>query len=591
MPPPLLAVALPTLLSRLRSCRSASHALQCHALLLTSGHLAASPTRLSNLLLLALASVPAPAAHAHADAVFARLPEAAARDTFPWNTIIRLHAPARPRTALLYFARMRRRAVPPDAYTFPAVLKACGCAPGCRIGLLVHAEAVRRGLDADLFTVNALISFYGRVRDCHSGRKVFDEASGVSRDLVSWNSMVAGYVGCGEMELAQELFDEMPERDAFSWATMIDGYGKQAGGVDRARVLFDQMPGRDLVCWNSMIDGYARHGRIDEARALFEEMPERNVISWSVLIDGYVTCGEATEALEQFQSMLRCGVRPDRVAAVGAVTACAQLGALEQGRWLHSYLEKKKVLFDVVVQTALIDMYMKCGRLDLATLIFESMAERSVVTWNVMIVGLGTHGYGLDAVTLFHRMEAERAPMDDLSVLAVLTACTHAGLVSEGLGIFHRMKKDSGIDPKVEHYGALVDLLGRAGRLDQARHAIETMPMEPTPELWGSLLAACRSHRCVELAELSVERLANLGADDSGVYVLLSNIYADEGMWGDVLRIRKLMSDEGMKKDIGRSVIEVDGEIHEFVNGGGSHLCKDEMYLMLRNLSNMAASI
>jgi pentatricopeptide repeat protein len=223
--------------------------------------------------------------------------------------------------------------------------------------------------------------------------------------------------------------------------------------------------------------------------------------------------------------------------------------------------------------------------------IFESMAERSVITWNVMIVGLGTHGYGLEAVTLFHRMEDERAPMDNLSILAVLTACTHAGLVSEGLGIFHRMKKDFRIDPKVEHYGALVDLLGRAGRLDQARHTIETMPVEPTPELWGSLLAACRSHRCVELAELSVERLADLGADDSGVYVLLSNIYADEGMWGDVMRIRKWMSDEGMKKDTGRSVIEVDGEIHEFVNGGSSHLCKDEMYLMLRNLSNMAASI
>jgi len=243
------------------------------------------------------------------------------------------------------------------------------------------------------------------------------------------------------------------------------------------------------------------------------------------------------------------------------------------------------------VQTAFIDMYMKCGRLDLAMSIFENMAERSVVTWNVVIVGLGTHGYGLEAITLFHRMVAERAPMDDLSVLAVLTTCTHAGLVSEGLGIFHRMKKDLGIDPKVEHYGALVDLLARAGCLDQARHTIETMPMEPTPELWGSLLAACRSHRCVELAELSVERLADLGADDSGVYVLLSNIYADEGMWGDVLRIRKLMSDEGMKKDIGRSVIEVDGEIHEFVNGGSSHICKDEIYLMLRNLSNMAASI
>ncbi|KAK1669171.1 hypothetical protein QYE76_057330 [Lolium multiflorum] len=475
---------------------------------------------------------------------------------------------------------MRRAAVDPDAYTFPAVLKACGCA----VGLPLHAEAATRGLDRDLFTRNALLSFYCRIGDCRSGRKVFDDGA---RDLVSWNSMVAGYVGCGEVELAQELFDEMPCRDAFSWATMIDAYGKQSGGVDRARELFDQMPDRDLVCWNSMIDGYARQGRMGEARALFDEMPERNVISWSIVVDGYVRCGEPSEALELFRRMLRCGIRPDRVAAVGAVAACAQLGALEQGRWLHSYLEKKKVLFDVVVKTALMDMYMKCGRLDLATLIFESMPEKSVVTWNVMIVGLGTHSCGHDAVKLFYKMVSEGAPMDDLSVLAVLTACTHAGLISEGLTIFHRMSKDLGIDPKVEHYGALVDLLGRAGHLDQARHAIETMPMEPTPELWGSLLAACRSHRCVELAELAVERLASLGADDSGVYVLLSNIYADEGMWEGVMRIRRLMNAEGMKKDTGRSVIEVDGQINEFVNGGTSHPQKDEIYFMLWNLANM----
>ncbi|KAL5222221.1 hypothetical protein ABZP36_026934 [Zizania latifolia] len=514
-PPP---HALTTFLSRLRACSSASHALQCHALLLTSGHLAASPIRLSNLLLLALASA---SAVAHADAFFARLAEDASRNAFPWNTLIRLHAPARPRVSLLYFARMRRGAVAPDAYTFPAVLKACGCAAGCRVGLLVHAEAVRRGLDADLFTRNALISFYCRIGNCRSGRKVFDDGL---LDLVSWNSMVAGYVGCGEVDLAQDLFDEMPQRDEFSWAIMIDG------------------------------------------------------------------SGEPKEALESFQRMLICGIRPDRVAAVGAVAACAQLGALEQGRWLHSYLEKKKVLFDVVVQTALIDMYMKCGRLDLAKSIFESMPEKSVITWNVMILGLGTHGYGLDAIKLFNQMETERVPMDDLSVLAILTCCTHAGLVSEGLGIFYRMGKDLGLDPKVEHYGAMIDLLGRAGCLDQARNTLETMPMEPTPELWGSLLASCRSHRCVELAELSVERLASLGADDSGVYVLLSNIYADEGMWDDVFRIRNLMSAEGMKKNIGRSVIEVDGQIHEFVNGGSSHPHKEEIYLMLWNLSNIVAS-
>ncbi|KAL5226816.1 hypothetical protein ABZP36_015081 [Zizania latifolia] len=287
--------------------------------------------------------------------------------------------------------------------------------------------------------------------------------------------------------------------------------------------------------------------------------------------------------------MLRCSIRHDKVTAVGAVAACAQLGALEQGRWLFSYLEKK-VLFDVVVQTTLIDMNMKCGRLDLAKLIFESMAEKSVITWNVMIVGLGTHGYRLDDIKLFNQMETERAPMDDLSVLAVLTSCTHAGLVSEGLGIFYRMGKYLGLDLKVENYGSLIDLLGRAGHLVQDRNTIETMLMEPTLELCVSLLASCQIHRCVELAELSVECLASLWADNSGVYVLLSNIYADEGMWDDVFRIRKLMSAEGMKKNTGQSVIEVDGQIHEFVNGGSSHPLNEEIYLTLWNLSNIVAS-
>lgn len=257
MRPPCPAVALPTLLSRLRACRSASHALQCHALLLTSGHLAASPLRLSNLLLLALASVPSAAALA--DVVFARLPLPAARDPFAWNTAIRLHAPARPRAALLYFARMRRCGVRPDAYTFPAVLKACGCAPGCRAGLLVHAEAVRRGLAADLFTVNALISFYCRILDYRLGRqRVLRGRRGLMELHSRWVRRVPG-----DGARAGAVRRNATERRVLLGVS-IDGYGwKQGGaGVDRARELSDQMPKRNFVCWNLMIDGDAGQGRM-----------------------------------------------------------------------------------------------------------------------------------------------------------------------------------------------------------------------------------------------------------------------------------------------------------------------------------------
>ncbi|KAJ0960908.1 hypothetical protein J5N97_001206 [Dioscorea zingiberensis] len=202
------------------------------------------------------------------------------------------------------------------------------------------------------------------------------------------------------------------------------------------------------------------------------------------------------------------------------------------------------------------------------------MTERSVASWNVMIVGLGNNGHGTEAVELFYLMEREGVLMDDLTLLGVLTACTHAGLVDKGLSIFDRMMIDCRIAPKVEHYGCVVDLLSRAGRLHEARDIIEAMPMKPTSTLWGSFLAACRNHRSVDLAELSVKRLAELGADDSGVYILMSNIYADEGMWDHVSRIRRFMRERGMKKASGRSVIEVDGGVYEFVNGDSSHPLK-----------------
>lgn len=483
---------------------------------------------------------------------------------------------------------MRKNGIFGDNYTYPFVLKACGSMLGCKVGVLIHGEVIKRGFDEDLFVRNGLISCYCKNGEYGLGRKLFDGF--VARDLVSWNSMIAGYVDYGDMEEAQNLFDEMPERDPYSWTILIDGYGKKVGDVDRARKLFDKMPKRDLVCWNSMIDGYTSCGKMDQARELFESMPERNVISWSILIDGYAQHGNPKEALDLFQQMLHQGTKPDKVSAVGAITACTQMGALDQGRWLHFYLKKKKILFDVVVQTALIDMYMKCGSLDLASDVFDSMCERSVVTWNVMIVGLGSNGCGRLALEIFHKMERERAPMDDLTFLGVLTACTHTGLVSEGLEIFERMKSEFGIEPKVEHYGALVDLLGRTGRLREARNVIGKMPMKPTSALWGSLLAACRTHKCVELAELSVEQLAKLGADDSGVYVLLSNIYAGEGMWDDVWRIRKLMKTGGMRKEIGRSAVEVDGTVHEFIYGDSSHPFMQEIYAVLQDLSNSVVS-
>ncbi|XP_077243444.1 pentatricopeptide repeat-containing protein At1g08070, chloroplastic-like [Tasmannia lanceolata] len=572
------------LLSLLEKAQTTSQILRIHAQMITTD-LISNTFAVSRLIL--ASSVSIASNMDYAELVFSQIPQP---NSFIYNTIIRGHAQSSsPQRALLFYSRMRRDGVAPDKHTYPFVLKACSLMGGLEKGMEIHGEILKRGFESDLFVRNGLISMYCRCGMTSLARKLFDGFP--ERDLVSWNSIIGGYVRCGEMGEAQNLFDEMPERDMFSWAIMIDGYGKKIGDIGRARELFNRMNERDLVCWNSMIDGYATVGDTITARELFEEMPERNVISWSIMIDGYARNGKSKEALKLFEQMLPQGIRPDRVSALGAVTACAQLGALDRGRWIHLYLEKNKTLLDVVVQTALVDMYMKCGSLDYARGIFESMPERNTISWNVMIVGLGINGCGKAALVLFSQMEREGIFMDDVTFLGVLIACTHAGLESDGLRIFERMGTSYGMEPKVEHYGCLVDLLGRAGRLDEAKNVIETMPMEPNPALWGSLLAACRIHRRVDLAEAAVEQLVELKADDSGMYVLMSNIYAEEKMWGDVLRIRKLMNDRGMKKESGGSVIEVDGIVWEFVNGDRSHLLSGEIYSVIWNLSKMLMSV
>ncbi|KAJ4980647.1 hypothetical protein NE237_031484 [Protea cynaroides] len=523
----------------------------------------------------------------YAELVFSQIEQPSA---FIWNTMIRGYIESsNPCRAFHCYGRMQSKNMSGDNHTYPYVLKACGLMLGLDEGREIHGEVLKRGFLSDLFVRNALISMYCRCGAIVCGRTLFDGFH--YRDLVSWNSIISGYVRFGEMGEAQKLFDEIPERDVFTWAIMIDGYGKKLGDIIRGRELFDRMPERDLACWNSMINGYVNHGEMVAARDLFEEMPKRNVISWSIMIDGYVRFGNSKEALNLFNQMLHHGTKPDNISTMIAISACAQLGALDQGRWIHTYIQKNKIILDVIGQTALLDMYMKGGSLEEARTMFNRMPERNIISWNVMIAGLGINGLGEEAVELFAHMEMLGMPMDDLIFLSVLTACSHAGLVTKGLDIFRRMTSVYGIKPKLEHYGCLVDLLGRAGQLDEAKNWIQSMPMKPNSALWGSLLAACKTHQNVLLAEVSVGRLVELKADDCGVYVILSNIYAEEGMWEDVLKVRKLMSDRGIKKEAGRSVIVVDGEVEEFVSGERSHSSNKEIDLVIRSLSMMIMSV
>ncbi|KAH9744576.1 hypothetical protein KPL70_003758 [Citrus sinensis] len=449
-------------------------------------------------------------------------------NTYMHNTMIRGYTQSsNPQKALSFYVNMKRKGLLVDNYTYPFVLKACGVLMGLVEGTEIHGEVVKMGFLCDVFVVNGLIGMYSKCGHMGCARSVFEGSE--IKDLVSWNLVLRGFVECGEMGKAREI--------------------------------------GDLVA----------------AQQLFNEMPERNVFSWSIMIDGYAQHGNPKEALYLFREMLCQGVRPDVISVMGAISACAQVGALDLGKWIHVFMKRSRITMDMIVQTALIDMYMKCGSLDEARRIFYSMTKKNVISYNVMIAGLGMNGFGEEALKCFAQMETEGIPKDDLIFLGVLIACSHSGLATEGYRIFQSMKRHCGIEPKLEHYSCLVDLLSRAGELEQALNIVESMPMKPNLALWGTLLLACRNHQNVTLAEVVVEGLVELKADDCGLYVLLSNIYADAGMWEHALRIRKMMRKRKIKKETGRSVIEIDGNIKEFVSGEIFDVQSEELELVIQS--------
>ncbi|KAI8546753.1 hypothetical protein RHMOL_Rhmol07G0144000 [Rhododendron molle] len=527
-----------------------------------------------------------PSRVSHAISLFDRFEEP---DAFLCNTIVRglvgLHDPL---GALnFYYDKMVGKFVLPNNYTFPLLAKVCVEIGSVREGGKTHGRVVKFGFESDLFVRNALIHMYfvfGRIRDA---REVFDQSP--ESDLVTWNSMVDGCVKNREVGVARGVFDVMPERDAFTWNSMITGY-VAIGDVEEAKKLFEEMPFRDIVSWNSLIDGYARIGDISCAREFFDRMPVRNVVSWNTMLSLYVRSKDYIECLNLFDRMMEGGdAQPDEATLVSILTACAHLGRLDRGKWVHTYIiNHRTIVPDVLLSTALLTMYAKCGVMDLAREVFDEMPKRSVVSWNSMIMGYGMHGYGEKALEVFLEMEERGVMPNDATFICILSGCAHAGLVLEGWWYFDLMRRVYMIEPKVEHYGCMVDLLGRAGLLKDSEKLIRNTPMDAGPVLWGALLSACRSHSNLELGEIVAKRLIELEPGDVGPYVLLSNIYAEEGRWADVENMRKMMTNKGFHKEAGSSLVESADFGADFFQGRSSVHRRSMVYSML---SQMGAQI
>ncbi|XP_068660830.1 pentatricopeptide repeat-containing protein At5g66520-like [Aristolochia californica] len=365
--------------------------------------------------------------------------------------------------------------------------------------------------------------------------------------------------------------------DLFLLNTIVHMY-TSCGAMDDAYCLFSRMSERDVVTWNIIITQFTKLGDMGTARALFDEMPLRSVRSWTAMIAGYVQCGKPREATRLFLEMKEAGMEPNEVTVVAVLAACADLGELELGKNVHEYSDRSGFRKNVRICNTLIDMYIKCGCLDDAQKVFHAMQDRSVVSWSAMIGGLAIHGQAEEALMLFKKMTQIGIQPNGVTIIGLLHACSHMGLIEEGRKYFASMTKDYGITPQIEHYGCMVDLLSRSGQLEEAHEFIKNIPIKPNSVVWGALLGGCKVHKNIELGEEAIKHLQKLDPLNDGYYVVLSNIYAEAGRWEDAAKVRRLMRERGVKKTPGWSTIAVNGVVHEFVAGDGSHPKAQEIY-------------
>lgn len=341
------------------------------------------------------------------------------------------------------------------------------------------------------------------------------------------------------------------------------------GFAESARKVFDESPHRDVITWTAVINGYLKIGELGSAQKLFDEMPKKNAASWSSMINGYAQLGMFVEALETFNDMLISGIRPNFSGIVGALSACTYLNALAQGMWIHAFVVRNNMKLDGVLGTSLVDMYSKFGYISIARDIFEKIPSRDVFAYTSLIFGLANNGESITALEVFSRMEEDGVRPNEVTFICVLSACSRAGFVEEGLRIFRRMKDVYRIEPRQQHYGCLVDLLGRAGLVEEAEKVVRSMGVEADEYMVGAAVNACRVHGNRGLGKELVDGLLSEQClNHSGVRVLASNVYASMNKWEDVERVRKEMGEKRVKKVAGCSVVEVDGVVSEFGAGG-----------------------
>ncbi|CAN6884531.1 unnamed protein product [Brassica oleracea var. botrytis] len=506
------------------------------------------------------------------------------QDNVDISNLMRKHiSKGSPKQALLLYEAIRRKGVFFPGW-IPLLLKACACVPNFVLGKQLHSESIKFGIHSDVMVRTSLIKMYSQSGCIVSARNVFDEM--LERNVATWNAMIGGYmwngdalsatrlfgeiIGSGnevtwivmmkgyvkrnETEKARDLFERMPleMKSVKAWAVMLGGYVSNRE-MEAARMFFEEIPEKNSFVWSLMISGYFRAGDVDEASGVFNRVKVRDLVIWNSLITGYAQNGYSDGAIDAFYKMQGEGFEPDAVTVSSVLSACAQSCRLDVGREVHSLINRIGIELNEFVSNALIDMYAKCGDLENATSVFESLSVRSVACWNSMISCLAIHGKGGEALEMFRTMDTKP---DEITFLAALSACVHGGFLVDGLKIFLEMKNRD-VKPNVKHFGCLVHLLGRSGKLKEAYGLVREMPVKPNDTVLGALLGACKVHMDTEMAEQVMKIIETAGSvingDSENHLVLISNLYAHAESWQTAETLRVEMEKRGLEKSTGLS--------------------------------------
>ncbi|CAI9273531.1 unnamed protein product [Lactuca saligna] len=481
------------------------------------------------------------------------------KDMVAWSAVIAAFTQSGYHEEALSLFRDMQFDFKPSMVTIVGVLPACGELSSKKLGKSLHSYTIKHNIDSDTSIETSLVAMYAKCDDFNSAITIFERM--LHKEVVAWNALINRYAQIGETDLAINMFcrlqsssDVHPDSGTMVGVVLVSAFlGDINLGSNIHGLVMKHGFESDCHVNNALIDMYAKTQSLESAELLFSMTKVKDRVLWNVMIGAYMRHGYFQESIFTFRQMKSEGFKPSVVTFVSILPVVSSLAAIKEGASLHADIIRTGFLSYTPVMNSLIDMYSKCGRVDCSEIVFDEIKNKDTVSWNVMVAGYAINGYGDLAFGFFSFMESNNVEIDPVSFLSVLSGCRHVGLVEEGKKVFCSMKEKHGIEPKLEHYACMVDLLGRAGLFDETLGLIKSMPMEADAGVWGGLLGACQMHCNVKVAELALENLVKLEPRNQAHYVVLSGIYAESGRWGDARNLRMKMIEMGIKKTPGWS--------------------------------------